>query len=175
MIATRPMGVADVPAACALLNEIIRIGGTTAFEDEMTEAEFAAHYVTGADLVCCHVALDAAGAVAGFQWLGVGQNLPAACADIASFARVKPKLKGVGRAMFDASVATLRAKGYSQINAKIRADNTTGLGYYSAMGFVDHAVVKSVPLRDGRPMDRIVKRYDLGQSAQEFREKDLQC
>lgn len=160
-IAIRPIRAEDVPQACAILNRIIEIGGTTAFEQLVTEAQFDAWYVSGADLICCHVALDAAGAVAGFQWLGRNDNLPEGCGDIASFTRREPVLPGAGRALFARTVAVARDRGLAQINATIRADNVAGLAYYGKMGFRDHAVTRAVPLKDGRPVDRISKRFNL--------------
>ena len=55
--------------------------------------------------------------------------------------------------------------GLSSISATIRADNGMGLGYYDKMGFRDYSVAYGVPLRDGRPVDRITKRFDLRKGA----------
>ena len=41
MIAVRPMMPEDVAVACRILNEIIAIGGTTAFEIPFSETLFA--------------------------------------------------------------------------------------------------------------------------------------
>ncbi|MCV6584306.1 MAG: GNAT family N-acetyltransferase [Marinibacterium sp.] len=152
----------DVPAACAILCEIIEIGGTAAIEDRPDPDTFANWYL-GPDLIANHVALAADGTVLGFQWLGRNPQLPPDCADIATFARRRPVTPGVGRALFAATVAVAaaRAQGLGAINATIRADNAPGLGYYSKMGFVDHAVARAVPLKDGTPVDRLSKRFDL--------------
>ena len=159
------MQATDVPAACRILNRIIGIGGTTAFEVEVSETEFAGMYVQGHDLrhdlIACHVVQDPNGQVAGFQWIGHNPDLPADCADIATFTRRDPPLRGAGRALFATTCHFARAAGYKQINATIRADNVSGLGYYAKMGFVDHAVARAVPLRDGTPVDRISRRYVL--------------
>ena len=152
---------ADVAQATELLNHIIRAGGTTAMQEELTPAAFEAKFLRADDVLCCHVALDPEGAVAGFQLLNWYDALPEGCADISSFARQVPVLKGVGRALFPVTCAAARAAGATQINATIRADNVPGLAYYTKMGFVDHAVAKAVPLRDGRPVDRISKRFAL--------------
>jgi hypothetical protein len=64
------------------LNLIIRIGGTTVFEVEVSEKAFVAMYVAGDDLIACHVALDPAG----FQWIARNANLAGDCADTATFA-----------------------------------------------------------------------------------------
>ena len=156
------MIAADLGAARAILNRIIAIGGTTAYEDPVDAEYFARVYFDGnPDRIATHVALDPRGAVAGFQFIERREGLPADVADIASFARSAPKLKGAGRALFAATVAAARAAGCTAINAQIRADNVPGLGYYTAMGFADHDVIRAVPLKDGTPVDRIVKRFSL--------------
>ncbi|WP_170424598.1 GNAT family N-acetyltransferase [Ruegeria arenilitoris] len=161
MIAVRPMMPEDVVVACQILNDIIAIGGTTAFETPFSEALFAQVYLSGADKICCHVALDDQGEVAGFQWLGTHDDLPEDCADIATFTRRAPLLKGAGRALFAETATRAAALGFSAINATIRADNRMGLSYYDKMGFRDYSVAYGVALRDGTPVDRISKRYEL--------------
>ena len=158
---TRPMQAGDAAAARQILNDIIGIGGTTALETEVDAVAFARMYLDGPDLIACHVAIDSAGQVVGFQWVGRNPTLPADCADIATFTRREPPQRGAGRALFAATCESTRAAGYAQINATIRADNVPGLGYYSKMGFVDHAVTRNVALKNGHLVDRISKRYQL--------------
>lgn len=165
MIVVRQMMSEDVAAACRILNEIIEIGGTTANELPFSKALFVQKYLDGSDKICCHVALDDRGEVAGFQWLGVNENLPQDCADIATFARQHPVLKGTGRALFRETVKMAGAMGYTTLNATIRADNAPGLSYYGKMGFQDFAIAYGVPLRDGTPIDRISKRFELRKDA----------
>ena len=164
-IPTRPATLADVPQMCDLLNEIIQIGGTTAFQAPFSQENLATAYLTGDDHLCCFVALDSAGAVAGFQALLTYSALPDGWADIATFARVRPKLPGVGRALFAATRAFAMGQGIVAINATIRADNTGGLAYYGKMGFETYAVEEGRPLRDGTPVDRISKKHVLSDNA----------
>ncbi len=154
------MTAADVPAATDVLNRIIDLGGTTAHLERLDPATFADYHL-GPDQIACHVVLDPDGKVAGFQWLGENEDLPSDCGDIASFTRRDRPLRGAGRALFSATCAAARAAGLMQINATIRADNAPGLGYYAAMGFVDHVIDRAVPLSDGTPVDRISKRFTL--------------
>ncbi|MEM9550088.1 MAG: GNAT family N-acetyltransferase [Pseudomonadota bacterium] len=154
------MTAEDVPAARAILNEIIGIGGTTAFEEPFDDARFVGSFL-GSDLIACHVAEDETGRVLGFQWIGRNPDLPPKCADIATFAARNPARPGVGRALFQATQAAARGLGFGQINATILADNQPGLGYYSKMGFSDHAVHAGVAQRNGAPVDRVSKRFDL--------------
>ncbi|WGI21309.1 GNAT family N-acetyltransferase [Amylibacter sp. IMCC11727] len=151
---------ADAAQMCALLNEIIEIGGTTAAEEVLSLAAFHAHYFEGEGIVSLFVA-EQDGAILGFQKLnhldGVSQDI----GDIATFARASNKVKGVGRALFERTKAAAIEAGFSQINARIRADNVPGMGYYAAIGFAPFDVVKDVPLKDGTPVDRMIKRYAL--------------
>lgn len=157
----RPMRAGDVPVACALLNQIIALGGTTAIETPLTEAMFAEAFLNGPNVICCHVVLDGQGVVAGFQGLARYDTLPPECGDIATFTRRTDPVKGAGRALFAATRDVARVVGLHQINATIRADNVPGLGYYAAIGFHDHAVTPAVPLTDGTPVDRLSRRYRL--------------
>jgi ribosomal protein S18 acetylase RimI-like enzyme len=161
-IPVRPTEPADISALTAIINAIIAIGGTTAYQDPFTEATLGAHLLDDPRLICCHTALDPAdGLPAGYQVLKRHPDLPEDWGDIASFARPAPKLPGVGRALFSATSAFARDNGLVAINATIRADNQSGLGYYGRIGFEDYAVARAIPLKDGTPVDRVSKRFML--------------
>lgn len=151
----------DLAEACQILNQIIEAGGTTAHEIPFSDALFAQSYMDGPDKICCHVALDETGNVAGFQWLGTYEALPDDCADIATFTRRSPVLRGAGRALFAETVIIAKSRGFNAINATIRADNVLGLSYYDKMGFQDFSIKHGVPLRNGQLVNRISKRFAL--------------
>ncbi len=155
----RPAAPEDAAELADLINEIIAIGGTTAWQTKFTPETFVEHYIAGPDCLSCFVAQT--DRLYGFQALGRNKELPADWGDIDSFARTQPKLPGVGAALFAATKLKARELGLVTINAQIRADNESGLGFYSKMGFVDYGVKKDVPLTDGTIVDRILKRYDL--------------
>ncbi|MBD9374236.1 GNAT family N-acetyltransferase [Rhizobium sp. ARZ01] len=160
-IEVRPAQLEDVPTLCAFFNELIRIGGTTAHETPFTLERFSTHFLDGPACVNCFVALDAGGRPCAFQGLERHDGLPAEWVDIGTFARPENKVSGAGTALFTASRVLAREKGFLAINATIRADNVGGLAYYSKMGFTDYKVDKAAPLKDGRLVDRISKRYLL--------------
>jgi L-amino acid N-acyltransferase YncA len=161
-VEVRPVREADAADLAELLNEIIARGGTTALEEPFTPASLAETYLTGPDVISCMVAVDrASGRLLGFQTLIREDHLPEDVGDIGTFARVGGTQRGVGTALFAATRAAADAKGLSAINATIRADNTGGLAFYGRMGFIDHSVRPAIPLKDGRPVDRINKRYSL--------------
>ena len=159
MLTVRDARPEDAEALAAILNRIIEIGGTTAYQTPRPPETFRADVLDREGLISCVVA-EADGAPVGFQYLSRDERLPPGWATIASFARAEPKVPGVGRAMMAATLERARAAGVPSIDATIRADNAQGLGFYEAMGFRTYEVHEAVPLSDGTPVDRISKRLD---------------
>ncbi|QYZ68923.1 GNAT family N-acetyltransferase [Neotabrizicola shimadae] len=157
----RPATPADAPAMTALQNEIIAIGGTTAYQRPRHEDEVREDYITAPEAVYCHVALDDDGTLLGFQALGRWPGLPAGWADIGTFVTPARQRSGAGAALFAATAAAARAAGIATINATIRADNVPGLGYYARRGFIIYATDPDWALDDGRVVGRVSKRFDL--------------
>lgn len=158
----RPASDFDAPALAELLNAIIARGGTTALEQPFTPERLAQRYLTGPDVLCCFVAVDSAtGEALGFQTLVREEHLPEGWGDIGTFTRVGGTQRGVGTALFARTRERAGELGLVGLNAEIRADNAGGLAFYGRMGFEDHDVKAAVPLSDGRPVDRIFKRYPL--------------
>ncbi|MEM7213912.1 MAG: GNAT family N-acetyltransferase [Pseudomonadota bacterium] len=151
----------DIRSMCSLINEIIDIGGTTAHETPYTVSGFEKHYLNRSTLIACHVAVQESGAIAGFQSMHAKSTLPENWADIATFARAKPKIRGAGTALFAASREYAAKAGIIAINATIRSDNTAGLAYHKKMGFEPYSIEKGRPLADGTPVDRISMRMLL--------------
>jgi L-amino acid N-acyltransferase YncA len=156
----QPATLQDTPAMCALLNAIIRKGGTTAFEEEKIPDEVADWYLTGPHALLCHVAQDA-GRIVGYQTVSRYGDLPEGWGDIGTFVEIGLQRSGAGAALFAATVQAARHKGLTTINATIRADNVPGLGYYTRRGFVDHGTDPDYALANGTIVGRISKRFDL--------------
>jgi GNAT superfamily N-acetyltransferase len=152
----RPALPGDAAAMAALQNRIIRIGGTTAHQVEHSVDEVRDAYVTGAGVVCCHVAEH--GGIVGFQAV---ERMPGGWGDIGTFVDPNVQAKGIGAALFAATVAACRAAGLKAINATIRADNVPGLAYYARIGFTDYARDDGWALDDGRVVGRISRRFNL--------------
>ncbi|AOO84066.1 GNAT family N-acetyltransferase [Bosea vaviloviae] len=158
----RPAASEDAAALVEILNEIISAGGTTAIERPLSRSEFGAHYLHGDRFLACYVAVEPSRREpTGFQALERHPDLPENWADIGTFARMRPKIKGVGTALFSETRKRARELGLAAINAAIRADNTGGLAYYEKMGFTTYKTLRAIPLNDGTPIDRILKRYDV--------------
>jgi len=161
-IIVRPAEDADAPALATLLNAVIARGGTTALEQPFTPDRLAHAYLTGPDVFCCFAAFDRdTGEALGFQTVVREEGVPEGWGDIGTFARVGGTQRGIGTALFAATRERARELGLAGLNAEIRADNHGGLAFYRRMGFEDHGVERAVPLADGTPVDRIIKRYPL--------------
>jgi len=155
----RPALPADADGMARLLNRIIRIGGTTAYETERSVAQVR-DYVDGPAAICCFVA-EEAGHVIGFQSLVRMAGLPDGWAEIGTFVDPSRQGRGTGSALFEATKGAARAAGFGVINAAIRADNHAGLGFYASLGFRDHGGDPGFTLRDGRRVGRVYRRFDL--------------
>ena len=145
----------DTQQMCDILNEVIEIGGTTAYQTPRGTDYFDRLFLHGS---FAHVATEGDEILA-YQW--VTPMEPPHLAQIATFAKPGITQRGMGTALFPHTQAAARALGYTKIDATIRADNTGGLAYYSKMGFEDVGVTRALPLTDGTPVDRIHKHFTL--------------
>ncbi len=152
---------ADAGAMAEILNEIIGIGGTTALEGVVCDADLKDWMARNADRASWVVAEDADGRIMGFQWFEPNPKLPPEAADIATFARASSAGRGIGTAMFEMTKDRARVLGYGWINASIRSDNRSGLTYYAKMGFQDYGSDPTVALSDGTVTGKTYKRFDL--------------
>ena len=156
----RQSGLRDAQGMTDLQNAVIRIGGTTAHEDERSVEEVARAYLTGPNVLCAHVA-EVQGRIVGFQVLGLYPGIPDRWGDIGTFVHPKIQRGGVGAVLFAATVDWARAHGVPVLLAVIRADKVVGLGYYAKRGFVDWGTEPDITLKDGRVVGRIRKRFDV--------------
>ncbi|WP_022702512.1 GNAT family N-acetyltransferase [Pseudorhodobacter ferrugineus] len=157
----RPASTADAAEATDILNAIIALGGTTAIETPLTKAEMVEWFLMpGPRVFFCTVAVQD-GVMVGFQSVGRADYLPAACGEMGTYARIGQNQKGVGSALFAETIRAARGLGLTQLNAKIRCDNTGGLAYYSRMGFGDGQPAPDVTLKSGKVIARVHKRFGL--------------
>lgn len=162
MINVRKAHTLDAREMTAILNEIIQIGGTTAYTDPVNETYLKDRILAAPEVSAWHVAETDAGEIVGFQWITQGaEYLPREAAEIATFAKPGRQGLGIGSKLMEATKQAAKALGYSWINANIRADNESGLTYYQSRGFEDYGKIEGFRLADGRAVDKILKRFDL--------------
>jgi L-amino acid N-acyltransferase YncA len=147
---------ADATGMTALLNAVIAAGGTTAHETPMTAAEVQGHFIDGPGVLSSVVA-EEEGRIIGWQSVGWWHDDP----HIGTFVLPGLQAKGVGSALFAATLAKLRGGDVDRIIAWIRADNVPGLAYYARIGFRDVGGDPGFALKDGTIVGRIHRRFDL--------------
>lgn len=158
----RPVRIGDAEGMIAVINPIIRAGGTTAIEGEYSLADQRQFIRDIGPFATCLVAVDdETGGVVGFQGYDRHHALPDYIADIATFVRIGEKGRGVGSLLSEATFKAASDDGFTEMNATIRADNFEGLAYYTKIGFRDHSVMRARPLKSGKIVDRISKRRPL--------------
>ena len=161
MIVVRRAGEMDARGMAALLNAIIRQGGTTAFTENVTRDTLLSWFAKAPEHSVWHVAEDENGSLLGFQSIEPKTGLPREACDIATFVEVGRTGLGIGSRLFETTANAARNMGYRWINATIRADNQSGLTYYQSRGFEDYARQSNIALGNGLIVDRVSKRYDL--------------
>ncbi len=154
----RPARISDAAPLTEILNAVIDIGGTTAYQTAVEPGFFDPLIDSGDPKTFLHVAESETG-LEGMQW--VRPMEPTDMGSIATFARPGTTQRGIGTALFQTTFAASMAAGYRVLDATIRADNRGGLAYYTKMGFKDHSMTKDAPLSDGTLVDRVHKRMVL--------------
>ncbi|MEQ1785276.1 MAG: GNAT family N-acetyltransferase, partial [Hyphomonadaceae bacterium] len=80
---------------------------------------------------------------------------------IGTFTEVGLVKRGVGAALFARTAEAARAARVRTIDATIRADNAGGIAFYSRLGFQDYHRLLARSLKNGTPVDRVRKRYEV--------------
>ncbi|SFR34141.1 GNAT family N-acetyltransferase [Litoreibacter janthinus] len=154
----RKVTLEDLDAITKIINEVVAIGGTTAYQSSLQPSHFDRFVTPEDNRTFMHVA-EVDGVVVGFQWMSPDKN---GMGVIATFTKPGIAQRGIGSALFQQTLQCCLDAGYTLLDATIRGDNSGGLAYYSKMGFEDHSVTRAVPLEDGTPVDRVHKRMKLG-------------
>ena len=152
----RAAQVEDAAAMAALLNRIIKIGGTTAHEDPKSDEAVRSHYIDGSDCITAVVAvIDYR--IVGWQAVGWWNGDP----HIGTFVDPDIHAKGIGTALFAMTLDLARQAGLTEIHASIRADNVPGLAYYARIGFKDVSSDPGFALKDGKVVGRVNRIFTL--------------
>jgi L-amino acid N-acyltransferase YncA len=146
----------DAAEMADILNQIIAIGSTTAYQHPLQTEEVMLHNITGTGVLSSIVAVQD-GRINGWQSVEQWQGE----AYIGTFVRVGIQTKGIGTALFSRTCEMLRQAGVRSIIALIRADNAPGLRYYARLGFVDFATDPNFALEAGQIVGRVHRRYDV--------------
>ncbi len=134
----------DAAAMALILNEIISIGGSTAYRKSFDAHGVIDTFISPKRGISCFLAVEGS-QVIGFQalewadpdWPGE-DPLPPDWAVIATYVDPKAHKQGVGRALFAQTALAAKDAGVRFIDATIRKENCGGQAYYQGVGFRDY-------------------------------------
>lgn len=97
-------------------------------------------YIEHPDSICCSVAASKSGVILGFQSLQLATDAnPYGVTEgwgiIGTYVKLDTGRRGIGSALFAATLQAAQQAGLTRIDATIGAENKLGLSYYEAMGF----------------------------------------
>ena len=130
----------DAKEMARVLNEIIKIGGTTSHKQMFDARRIVADFVSTPFVISCLVA-EADARILGFQllewsdpdWRGP-DKLPADWALIATYVDPVAQNSGIGRALFCQTASRAHAADARYVDATIAKENTGGAGLLSLCG-----------------------------------------
>ena len=121
-----------------------------------TAGHVLSHYIEDPGRLSCLLALDAEGAVLGFQSLkrasaGNPYEVTPGWGIIGTHIAPDAARRGIGRGLFEGTRASILRAGLPGVDASIGIQNAQGLAYYEAMGFRDYATGPGVQRKAWHP------------------------
>lgn len=149
----------DANLMTGLLNEIIRLGGTTAHQCAKSARQMRTDYIDELYVVTAVLAGDK-NKIIGWQAVGIWPGLPPGWGDIGTFVRAGMQARSSMGVSFEKTTLVARAAALRALNATIRADYAAGLAFCPRMGFVGHGHDPKFTLTAGLPLlpDRLIPR-----------------
>lgn len=156
----RPAGLADARDIAALIAEVTAAGAGGPDGTPPDTVALRDWLATAPPRAARHVAETAAGRILGLQWIAPASDLPGDWAEIATFVAAGRQRLAIGSALLDRSRAAARARGFTVLHARVRADNDGALVYYRAQGF-EPIATEAPPGPGARGVARLRLRHDL--------------
>ncbi|MEP5729832.1 MAG: GNAT family N-acetyltransferase [Sulfitobacter sp.] len=133
----RQATIDDIPEICTFLMELTAIGKRRLPSDA---AYVRSHYIEHPDAIQCAVAQVENGDLLGLQILkhaseGNPYGVTTGWGIIGTHVRPSAARRGIGKALFAATLTAAKAADLKKIDATIGSDNQEGLAYYDAIGF----------------------------------------
>jgi L-amino acid N-acyltransferase YncA len=163
---------ADAEPIVNILNPIITARTFTAFDTPFSVADERAYLDRFPERGVWKVAVAGGARVVGFQVLEPFATYTHAfdhVGTLGTFVDLSLRRQGIARALFAATLAAARAKGYEKVFTFVRADNPAALAAYVAHGFRPIGTARRHAKVDGRYVDEILIEKWLGDDALEPR------
>ena len=157
-LSIRDVEAADAAAVCAVINPIIEARAYTVFDAPFTVEAEREYIVRFPSRGVWKLALDGE-RVVGFQVLEPLATYTRALDHVGSmgtYVDLSLRRQGVAKALFAATLAAARSKGYEKIFTFVRADNLAALAAYRAHGFETIGTARRHARIDGRYVDELL-------------------
>ena len=160
--AIRQATVRDAEGVVNVINSVIQEGGLTALYPALTvEAE--ERFIRGLGSRSALFVAEADGG-AGSEIVGLQTIAPLAeytramdhVAEIGTFVYRDYRRQGVGRLLFEHTLAFARQRGYEKLMLSVRAGNASALDFYRQMGFVAKLVLERQVKIEGQYDDQVL-------------------
>jgi L-amino acid N-acyltransferase YncA len=151
----RDVTAADAAGVCAVINPIIAARAYTVF-DEPFSIEHERDYIQRFPARGVWKVAEDAGRVVGFQVLEPLATYTRAfdhVGTLGTYVALPLRRRGVAKALFAATFAEARARGFEKLFTFVRADNPAALATYQAHGFESIGTARRHARIDGRYVD----------------------
>lgn len=160
VVDVREAGPDDAPAIAAVLNAVIASGAAVAFNRPVTVESERRYLAEFSSRGVFHVALDSdAASIIGFQSVEPFAASPGAfdhVGSIGTYVDIEHRRRGVAAALFEATLAVARIRGFEKIMAFVREDNAAGQAVYARHGFRVIGTAARHAKIDGRYIDEVI-------------------
>ena len=156
---------ADAEAIVGILNPIVEARAYTAFDAPFTTEAERDYILNFPARGVWKVAVHRDGRVVGFQVLepfGPYTKAFDHVGTLGTYVDLQQRRHGIAKALFAATFATARAKGYEKIFTFVRADNPAALATYRTHGFEVIGTARKHAKIDGRYIDEILIEKTFG-------------
>jgi len=162
----REASEADAGPIADLLNPIIRTGGHTRMDAELSAGDMAGwiRAVSGQGIFNVAVCGES-GLVLGFQSvepLSVSDRALRHVGEISTFVSLASQRQGIGRRLMGATLEGARKLGYLKIIATIRVDNLEAVSFYRKQGFKEIGIARKHALVRGEYLDEVLMERLIG-------------
>jgi L-amino acid N-acyltransferase YncA len=160
----RDVEPADAAAVVGILNPIVEARTYTAFSDPFSVEDERDYIVGFSPRGVWKVAVQTAdGRLVGFQVLepfGPYTKAFDHVATLGTYVDLAQRRRGIATALFAATLAAARSKGYTKVFTFVRADNPAALATYRAHGFEIVGTARRHAKIDGRYVDEtLIERH----------------
>lgn len=151
MSRVRVATISDADAIAAIYAPIVRETAIS-FETEPPTAETMAQRIDEALLTHPWLVAEHDKEVVGYAYAGKHRERAAYrwSVDVTAYVREDLRRSGIGRALYEALISTLREQGYRSAFAGIALPNPASIGLHEAVGFTFLGVYREVGFKHGR-------------------------